>query len=326
MEEYNEDNKHNRLKKYASVASVSVAVILAVTKIIASLMSGSLAVLSSMVDSLADIAASSITFISVKYSNKPPSVKYRYGHGKAEALSALSQAAFIGGSGFFVLYDVVDKIINPQPISSAKIGIIVMLFSLVLTLCLVAFQRYVVKITGSRAILADSANYTGDIVTLSSILIALMFVEYLDLHWFDPLAAFLVAVFLIRNACYIGVDAIKVLMDRELAVEVREDISSIVLSNKFVKGLHDLRSRDTGNGEFFEFHLELDGDLTLAKAHDYTEEVEQQIISKYKDAQVVIHQEPAGLDDKRLDAVIKKNSKSKKKPSIFKMKKNDKRS
>ncbi len=327
MEEKDINNKHNKLKKYASMASVSVAVILAITKIIASLMSGSLAVLSSMVDSLADIAASTITFISVKYSNKPPSVKYRYGHGKAEALSALSQAAFIGGSGFFVLYDVVDKIINPQPVASAKIGILVMIFSLALTVTLVAFQRYVVKVTGSRAILADSANYTGDIVTLSSILLALLFVEYMDLHWFDPLAAFLVAIFLIRNASQIGVDAIKVLMDRELSVEVRDDIQKIVKSNSFVKGLHDLRSRDTGNGEFFEFHLELDGGLTLAKAHDYTEEIEKQINAKYKDAQIVIHQEPAGLDDRRLDTVIKKNSKSpKKKPSIFKMKKNDKRS
>ena len=95
----------NRLKKIATIASVSLAVSLSLLKTFGALYTGSLAVLSSMIDSLADIFASSVTYIAVKYASKPASDNHRYGYGKAEALSALIQSAFIAGSGIFVMYD-----------------------------------------------------------------------------------------------------------------------------------------------------------------------------------------------------------------------------
>jgi ferrous-iron efflux pump FieF len=297
---------HEALKKMAAFASVSVAITLAISKIVVAFMTGSLAVLSSMIDSLADIGASGITFISVRFSTKPPTKEHRFGHGKAEALSALAQSAFIGGSGCFIIYDIIYKLFYPEPIVSGKLGIAVMAFSFVLTLSLVLFQTYVVKKTGSRAIAADSANYKGDLVTVLSIITALCLVEFLGFYWADPLVAAFVAGYLLLNSYRVGKDAINVLMDRELSNEIRKEIETLVLSNNFVTNIHDLRTRDAGTGSFIEFHLELDGNISLEKAHAYAHIVENQLHQEISDAQIVIHQEPAGLKDDRLDNIVNK--------------------
>ncbi|MGD9639163.1 MAG: cation diffusion facilitator family transporter [Alphaproteobacteria bacterium] len=300
-------DKIERLRKLGAVASISVAVTLAVTKIAATVLTDSLAVMSSMVDSLADIVASSITFFSVKMALKPPSKKHRYGLGKVEALSALAQSAFIGVSGFFIAFDVFRNAFNPAPVVSGKLGIYVMVFSIIMTIILVFFQRYIAKKTSSLALEADAANYKGDIATNFSIIFALVMVEYFNLKWFDPLVAMIVASYLIRNAYNIARKAIKMLLDHELPEDIRLQLNDIIKNNAFVFGLHDLRTRDTGTEEIFEFHLELDGSLTLDKAHELTHKVEDQIKEAFPKSQVIIHQEPHGLNDERLDYKISGN-------------------
>ncbi len=298
-------SKKNKLKQLASYASVSVAVTLAAVKIVAAIMSGSLAVLASMVDSLADIIASSITFISVKFSIKPPSDKYRYGYGRAENLSAIGQGVFIGGSGLFIIYGVIDRLVNPRAFENLDIGLWVMLFSYLMTLLLVIFQRYVYKATGSKAIKADSVNYMGDLLNMSAVVLALLGVKYLEWQWADMVTALFVAGYLIVNAYSLIKDAVRVLMDKELGDEVREDVIGLVCCCDFVRGVHDFRSRNLGNSEYFEFHLELDKDLSLEQAHLYTHMVEDKIRERYINSQIIIHQEPAGIDDERLDNMVK---------------------
>ena len=191
----------NRLKKIAVTASVSVSAGLALIKLAASLYTGSLAVLSSMVDSLSDIFSSLISFIAVKFSSQPASVEHRYGFGKAEALSALVQSAFIAGSGVFVVYEGVSRFISPRPVGDTGVGILVMAASTVITLGLIAFQKYVVKKTASLAVAADSAHYLVDIATNLSIMISLIVVRLFEIYWFDTLAALFVSFYLLINAC-----------------------------------------------------------------------------------------------------------------------------
>ena len=169
--------KADFFKKTAVVASVSTALVLCVIKTIASLVTGSIAVLSSLVDSLADVVASVISMIAVKFSLKPASCMYRYGYFKAEAISALIQAAFIAGSGLFVMYNGIERLINPLPLKQTNIGILVMVVSLVLSIGLILFQRFVLKNTQSLAIKADSAHYTVDILTNLATLLSLYIVQ-----------------------------------------------------------------------------------------------------------------------------------------------------
>lgn len=297
----------DRLKKNATAASVTLAVCLSLLKTFGALYTGSLAVLSSMIDSLADIFASSITYIAVKFSSKPATSDHRYGYGKAEALSALIQSAFIAGSGIFVMYDGISRIFYPRPLEQTSIGILVMIISLIATLGLILFQKYVARRTNSQAINADAAHYTVDVMTNASIIVSLVVVKLFNISWFDTLTAFLISAYLLKNAYHLASDAVKILMDTELSDEIRLNIIRIVKESPFTKGIHDLRTRDLGGTYMFEFHLELDGELSLYAAHDLTDMVEDDILEIYPNSQIIIHQDPAGIKEDRLDQKIKYN-------------------
>lgn len=290
-----------RWRRRAALASVTVAGLLAVTKLSAALVTGSVAVLSSLVDSLADIAASLITLVSVRLALRPPTVSHRFGHGKAEALSALAQAAFIAGSGLFIIVDAARRLIDPQPIQAPWLGVAAMVLSIVLTAGLVVFQQRVIRLSGSQAIAADRLHYTGDLLAAVSVIVALGMVHWTGIVWVDQVAGLGIAAYLLWNARRIGLDAVRTLMDREMPDEYRGRVEAVVLRHPSVRGLHDLRTRGSSLGEFIEFHLELDGSLPLWRAHEITDAVEGAVTAAFPAAQVVIHQEPAGLLDERLD-------------------------
>ena len=297
----------NRIKHLATIASVSLSAILSLLKAFGALYTGSLAVLSSLIDSLADIFASSITFIAVKFSSRPATSNHRYGYGKAESLSALIQSAFIAGSGIFVLYDGISRIFYPRPVEQTGVGIIIMLISLGATILLILFQKYVTKRTASAAIQADAAHYTVDVLTNLAIILSLIVVQIFQINWFDTLTAVIISAYLLQNAYHLAHDAIMVLMDAELPEEVRLNVMRIVKSSPFPKGMHDLRTRDLGGSYMFEFHLELDGNLSLSAAHELTDMIEDDILTAYPNSQIIIHQDPAGLKEDRLDQKIQYN-------------------
>jgi len=296
-----DEERSIRLRRMAAAGSMGLAGTLVVAKLFAALATDSVAVLSTLLDSAADLAASVITVLCVSQSVRPPSRTFRYGRGKAEPLSALGQAAFIGGSGLFIVVEAVIRLNEPQPLDATHVGIAVMVLALVLTGALVAFQRRVVRLTGSPAIEADSMNYLGDLVTGTSVLLTLVAVNATGVLWLDPLVGLAVAGYLLRNAVGIGRGAVAMLLDRELPREDRSHIKGIVLSHDDVKGMHDLRTRSAGTHVFIELHLEIDGTLSLNTAHGIADRVEAALREAFPLAEIIIHQEPAGLNDERLD-------------------------
>ena len=290
-----------RLQRIAAGASLSLATLLALLKLVAAVATGSLAVLSSLIDSLADIAASAITFVAVQISQQPPDRGHRFGHGKAESLSAMAQGALVAGSAVFVLIDAGRRLGDPQPLQSTGIGIAVMSFAIVATLLLVWLQRHVVKLTGSQAINADSVHYRADLLTNLTIIASLVVTQRLGWLWLDPLMGALVALYLGWHAYGIGREAVRVLMDHELPAATRQRIKDIVLAHPEVQGLHDLRTREAGATQFIELHVELDGAMSVAAAHDVTDAIEAELFAEFPAAEVILHQEPAGLEDARLD-------------------------
>lgn len=299
-----ENKSNNHLKTLAASASVLLAVSLCLLKTFGTFYTGSLAILSSLIDSLADVFASSISFIAIHFSTRPASQNHRYGYGRAESISALVQSAFVAGSGLFVMYDGINRLINPAPLSKTDFGIMVMVISLVATLTLICFQKYVAKKTGSPAIHADSAHYTVDVLTNASIILSLIVVKFFNISWFDILTAFIISLYLIYNAYQIAADAIAALTDRELDESIRNQVIDIIIHSEGIEGFHDFRSRDLGGTYFFEIHLELDGNLTLSQAHAFTDKVEENIQKFFPGAQVIIHQDPYGLHENRLDYAI----------------------
>jgi ferrous-iron efflux pump FieF len=280
------------LLKLASVASVITAGFLIVAKLAAWYMTGSVGLLASLVDSVMDSIASLINLFAIRYSLQPADAEHRFGHGKAEPLAGLVQAAFIAGSAIFLIFHAIDRLRLAQPLEQVGIGVGVMILAIVMTLILLAIQRYVIRKTDSTAIRADSLHYATDLLTNVSILLAL-YLTTLGWSWADPVFAIAVAIYIFYSAIHIGQDSFQQLMDRELPADVLDKIQATAMSHPEVTGTHELRTRQSGQTRFVQLHLELDEDMSLKRAHEIADKVEWEIKAFLPGAEVLIHQDPA---------------------------------
>jgi ferrous-iron efflux pump FieF len=282
------------LLRRATHASVGVALTLIAAKLAAWLVTGSLSVMASLVDSLMDLAASAINLVAVRLSLQPADEEHRYGHGKAEFLAGLAQASFIAGSAFFLVVHAIERLRNPIPVQQAAIGIGVMVASIALTLALLAYQHHVIRRTDSTAIRADALHYATDVLTNLGT-IAALFLASTGWPGLDPVFAIIIAGYIFYSACKIGFEAVQMLMDRELPPEIREKIFRIAQSPPQVKGVHDIRTRQSGQTLMIQLHLELEDEIPLIRAHGIARAVEKEILRSWPEADVIIHQDPVHL-------------------------------
>lgn len=288
-----------KLMRAAAIASVGVASVLILTKLGAWLSTDSVSLLSTLIDSTLDAGASILNLIAVHHALQPADREHRFGHGKAEPLAGLAQAAFICGSAAFLLIQAVERLAHPRDIVNTDIGYAVMVFSIVLTVALVAFQRYVVKKSGSVAIDADSLHYKTDVLINIGVIVSLFLSSALGWKYADPLIAIAIAAYIVKGAWSIGMTSLAILMDRELEDDDRRKIREIVMAHEEVRGLHDLRTRSSGVNVFIQFHLELDGNMKLAEAHRISEDVERELMDAFPSAEVIIHEDPEGVEEAR---------------------------
>ena len=285
--------KHLRIATYSSVAT---AILLVTLKLGAWLMTGSVSILASLMDSLMDTAASALNLIAVRYSLVPADKEHRFGHGKAEPLAGLAQAAFISGSAVFLILHAIERLRFPRVLEDVGIGVAVMVVSIVLTALLLLIQRRAIRQTRSTAIRADALHYATDLLTNLSVIVALLLSNY-GWVWADSAMAIGVAAYIFYSAGRIGYEAVQHLMDRELGAEVQEQILAIARRETDVRGVHDLRTRQSGQIQFVQLHLELDGDLALERAHAIADRIEHEIAALLPDAEVIIHQDPSDVTE-----------------------------
>ncbi len=287
----------NGLLKTASIASILTAILLIVVKIIAYLVTGSVSILSSLFDSMQDFMTSAVNYAAVKHSTQPADNEHRFGHGKAEGIGSLVQGIIILAAAFFLLKESLVRFFETEPIKEISFGVWITVFSIVVTVILVRFQSYVIKKTNSLSIKADQAHYTGDILMNVGVIVSMVAAYYLDLYVIDALFGIGVAVYLFIVVFGVAKEAISMLMDTELDNSIRESIEQEALSYKEVHSVHDLKTRKSGDVMFIQFCVKMDDDLTLKKAHDIADLIEEGIQKKYAGAQVFIHFEPALTKD-----------------------------
>ncbi|HEX6994854.1 MAG TPA: cation diffusion facilitator family transporter [Gammaproteobacteria bacterium] len=285
--------------RLASGGSVTVAFVLIVMKAWAYAASGSVALLGSLADSLLDLAASLITLLAVRISLAPADREHRFGHGKSEGVAGLVQALIVTGSALYVGLEAAGRLIAPEPLEAPAAALGTLGVSLLLTLGLFALQRYVIAKTDSLAISADSVHYQADVLTNAALLVGL-FVSY-RFGWYllDPLLGLFVVGAILWSVRRIVVEALDVLLDRELPTSARGRIESIIAGHPAVLGFHDVRTRSSGHTEFIQLHLELDPNLTLLEAHAISEEVAREVRNAFPRAEVLIHVDPYGLAEPR---------------------------
>ncbi len=289
---------HGSLTTKAALASVGVALFLVIIKIIAAMQTGSVAMLGSLADTGLDLAASLVTLFAVRYAMQPADNEHRFGHGKAEALSALFQVALIAMSALAIGGRAIERLRNGQSTSEPEFGIIVSLIAIAVTLGLLAYQRFVIKRTGSVAIGADHVHYQTDLLLNVAVILAIILDNILNVKGVDALFGIAIAIWLLWGAWRAASQAIDHLMDREWPTEKRQRFLAMASSHPELKGIHDLRTRSSGSDEFVQFHAWVDPQMTVLEAHRVMDEVEAKLMEAFPGVEVLIHPDPEGHTDK----------------------------
>jgi len=306
------DVHSDTLRRITSYASMAVAIILILSKLVAYYATDSIAMLSSLVDSSIDLLASGITAFGIARALLPPDRDHRFGHGKAESLAALAQAAFIIGSSALLSIEAVNRFVSPKPIENQGVGYVVMGLAIGLTAVLLLLQTYTVRRTKSLAIAADRLHYVGDIAINLAVVATLAIQKMANQTWIDPAFALGIAAIMCYGAIRIFKTSMNVLMDSELPEKDREAILALTRTVSGVLGVHDLRTRTDSGHPIVEIHVEMAATITLKKSHDIAEAVMARIEAAYPGADILVHQDPAGIEEKRLDLLIEKNDPPKK--------------
>jgi ferrous-iron efflux pump FieF len=296
-----ENLSNKTLRRIAATMAVCVAFVLVGVKAWAWLATGSISLLTSAADGLVDVVASMVTFMGVRYAEKPADSGHRYGHGKAEAVAALIQALLLAGAALALGIESAQRVITPEPLKDIGFGIWVIIGSTVAAIALVSVQSYVVKRTGSTAIAADRAHYVTDVAVNIAVLGALVLDRFFGWTRSDAIGALAIACYMLWNAWGMAQHALVQLLDRELDASEREKIRTTVLACPGVAGIHDIRTRDGGDRVFVEFHVEVDGGLSVDEGHAIGDTAECAVKDLFPAADVAAHLEPAGIADDRLD-------------------------
>jgi ferrous-iron efflux pump FieF len=281
----------------AALASVAMALFLLALKGYAAWHTGSVAMLGSLADTGLDVLASLVTLYGVRLAATPADHDHRFGHGKAEALAALFQVMLITASAAGIAWRAIMALGEPDPTSNADFGIGVSIIAILITLVLLAYQRRVIRRTGSVAIAADNVHYQSDVLLNGSVIVALVLDQYLGLRGADPLFGIVIAAWLAFGAFRASSNAIDQLMDKEWPEQERARFIALAAQHPELRGIHDLRTRRSGSHDFAQFHIHLAPEMTIAAAHDVMDAIEAKIHQSFPKVEVLIHLDPEGQVD-----------------------------
>jgi len=286
------DAQHARLMRLATTASISVAMLLVAAKFIVWWMSDSLAMLSSLTDSLFDIATSLINFIAVRYALKPADDDHRFGHTGIEDIAGLAQFLFIVGAMLVILLQSVERLYNPEPLSQEWLGIGVCIFSMCFTGILVVYQGYVARVTNSLVVASDRMHYTSDLLFNVGVLLAFGVSMVFHVTWADPVFAIVIALTVIYATRHIGMRAFNNLMNREMPDADIKRIHETIAAMPSIRGLHELRTRNLGAKAILQLEIGLDKHLSFEESHRLTHELEDRLHALFPQAEIIIHADP----------------------------------
>ena len=292
------------VERRATLIAVTVSIILAIAKVTVGFLSGSVAVIASALDSVMDMVISIFNNVALKVSESRPNEKFNYGKGKIEGIAALFEGVVIIASGFFIIYEAINKLIHHEPITHLNISMFVMAFSIVMVLGLVMFLNYTAKKTKNIVIKSDALHYKTDLVTNSAVLISLIIIKITGWHYIDFILSMILGIYIIKEALDIVKESFEILLDVALDFETIEKIKEIIKKEPLVLDYHCLRTRKSGNRNFVDVHLVLTPDMKLKLAHSILENVEEKIRKLDQNQKWVINIHADPYDDSTINKIL----------------------
>ncbi len=264
-------------EKKATLVSSSVAFLLTIIKLTVGVLSGSVAVLASAVDSVLDLGVSLFNYFAISNSEKPADKTFNYGRGKIEALASVIEGTIITLSGIFLFYMAIKKYYNDEISSYLEVSLWVMIISLIITIGLVAYLNAVARKTNNMVIKADALHYKTDVWTNLAVLASLILVTFTGNEIFDVLIGGGISIFIIYSAYELIEDGVLVLLDRSLDDETTNKIKELFKTENAVNDYHFLKTRQAGHNTFVDVHLVFDCIITLMEAHKVSDRIEDKI-------------------------------------------------
>lgn len=289
------------LQKKATIVSSFTATILIIVKLAIGIMSGSVAVLASAIDSVLDLIVSAFNYFAITKSEQPADKKFNYGKGKIEALAAVIEGTVITVSGVYIFYEAIRKAFNQKELEYLNASIIVMLVSLALTIALVLFLNYVAKKTGSMVVKSDALHYKTDVLSNGAILVSLVLIQVTNFGLIDSIMGVVISIYIIHSAYEIIKDGVYILLDASLDEEIVEKIKNIILEEKEISDFHYLKTRKSGHTNFVDVHLVFSPGISLIKAHHAGDRIEEKIKDLIDDEEWVINAHLDPYDDSLLN-------------------------
>ncbi len=292
------DEQRAQLTTRAAIASITMALFLVALKSYAAIHTGSVAMLGSLADTALDLLASLVTLAGVRWAAMPADDDHRFGHGKAEALAALAQVVLISISAIAIGWRAVDRLGGDAQTAGLELGMGVSMIAIAATFALLAYQRHVIKRTGSVAIETDHVHYQSDLLLNLSVIIALVLDQVLGFRMADPLFGIAIAAWLLFGAWRAASRSIDQLMDKEWPEAKRTAFLAAAADYPELEGLHDLRTRTSGAYDFVQFHVWVPGDWTVEAAHERMDRVEEALQDRFPGTEILIHLDPEGHTDR----------------------------
>lgn len=290
--------RDRRLNLSAGVLSVAIALILVGLKFWALQQTGALSIAATLADSAMDLLVSLGGLTAIAYAARPADKDHPFGHTSAEDLAALLQALVIAGSAITIIVAAVQRLLAPSApvLQDETTGMVVLAVSVVLTLGLVLWQRFVARTTGNKVVAADSLHYIGDLIPNIAAIAALALSAFWDLGRIDAVVAALAGLIMLKGAREIGAGAWNALMDKQADRAIVSNIASITDAFPGVLGHHDLKTRVSGSRMFVYIHVEMDGSQSLEEAHKISAALRRKIVASHPNAEVMIHKDPVGVE------------------------------
>jgi len=285
------------LGKKAKAARLSVFsnAFLIVMNLTVGLISGSVSIISEAIHTFMDMLAAIMAYFSVKIADSPPDKEHPYGHGKYENISGVVEALLIFAASGWIIYHSINRLTSEKELdhTGLTLGFIVMIISAVIDLFVSRYMYRIAKETDSIALKADALHLSVHVYTSLGIGVSLLVIYFTGWYFLDPIAAIVVAAFILKEAFEILVEAFKPLIDNALPEEEQKLIIETI--NKFKSGnmsYHMLRTRKAGSDRELDFHMEVPGNMSVKESHDLCDKIEKELKKELPNLEITIHVEP----------------------------------
>lgn len=275
--------------------AVAVATVGAVAKLAVGLITGSMAMISSAIDSVGDLLVSITNIVVIRVANAPPDAEHNYGHGKLEGLGAMFEGGFIFAGGGFILYEAIRKLVVGEVASGSLLGIVTMAPLAALTLALALYLRRIARETQSLVVKADALHYQTDVWVNVGVLVALLLVRATGISAIDPIVSISIALYMLWSAVGVVREGFHVVMDHSLDKETVDALAAMIEATPGVESFHELRTR-AGRVPHVDVHVVVDPAMTAQAVHDLYAAIRDRVRARLGEATLHVHADPVRDD------------------------------